>query len=183
MYTPGARGQNTVPTFVDVTTPLVLEHRLQPALRSWALRSRRLSVKPYAEMGKRRIEEALAPSSEPLSNPFAALSVLAGQVPSVESTPSVPQREPVREAAHSSPFCNTIVVQREKQGRGGKTVTVIRGIDADQNALEATALELRQTFGCGGHVSDGRVVLAGNQGPRVAAWLKQRGARRVIIGN
>lgn len=135
-------------------------------------------------MGKRRIETAPESNDVPLSNPFAALEALAAHVPTqTAAEPDIATA--VRETATraSSPYRNTIVVQREKQGRGGKTVTVIRGIDSDGDQLEATARELRHTFGCGGHVSDGHVVLAGNQAPRVAAWLKERGARRVIIGN
>jgi translation initiation factor 1 len=76
-----------------------------------------------------------------------------------------------------------LVLSRERKGRGGKTVTLLRGVALQGEALGAFARELRQALGTGGSVEDGAILLAGDQTTRAEAWLRQRGATRVIIGN
>ncbi|TPV94801.1 MAG: translation initiation factor [Myxococcales bacterium FL481] len=134
-------------------------------------------------MGKRRRDPPPEPSPAPLSQPFAGLEDLAADLPVAEEIPTPDPAPPGRDEGGDSRFRKRIVIQREKQGRGGKTVTVVRGVDTDGPSLDALARELRQTFGCGGHVAGHDIVLAGVHTDRVASWLKARGARRVIIGN
>jgi len=60
-------------------------------------------------------------------------------------------------------------VSREKQGRGGKTVTVVRGLVLDATALTST--------GAGGTTKDGVIEVQGDHVERVMAWLTQAGHR------
>jgi len=46
-------------------------------------------------------------------------------------------------------------VGRETKGRGGKVVTVIRGLELDAAALAALGKRLRTACGAGGTVKDG----------------------------
>ncbi len=71
-------------------------------------------------------------------------------------------------------------VQRETQGRGGKTVTVVRGLPLDAEALAALGKQLRAACGTGGTVRDGVLELQGDQADKALAWLAARGfaARR-----
>ena len=66
-------------------------------------------------------------------------------------------------------------VSREKQGRGGKTVTVVRGLDLDGEALAAYGRKLRSACGTGGTVKDGIVEVQGDHVERVVALLQADG--------
>ena len=68
-------------------------------------------------------------------------------------------------------------VSREKQGRGGKTVTVVRGLVLDALALSATGKQLRAACGAGGTAKDGVIEVQGDHVERVMAWLIQAGHR------
>ncbi len=62
-------------------------------------------------------------------------------------------------------------VSRETQGRGGKAVTVVRGVDADADALAALGRRLRAACGSGGTVKDGVLEVQGDHRDRVVALL------------
>jgi translation initiation factor 1 len=66
-------------------------------------------------------------------------------------------------------------VSRETQGRGGKAVTVIRGVEGDLDALAALGKRLRTACGSGGTTKDGVLELQGDHRDRVVALLKQEG--------
>jgi translation initiation factor 1 len=66
-------------------------------------------------------------------------------------------------------------VSRESAGRGGKTVTVVRGLPLDAAALAALGKQLRAACGTGGTVKDGALELQGDHVERVLAWLQARG--------
>lgn len=66
-------------------------------------------------------------------------------------------------------------VSREKQGRGGKTVTVVRGLALDADALVALGKQLRTACGTGGTAKDGVLELQGDHVERVLALLQQQG--------
>jgi translation initiation factor 1 len=66
-------------------------------------------------------------------------------------------------------------VSRETKGRGGKAVTVVRGVDGDDAALTALAKQLKAACGSGGTVKDGAIEIQGDHGDRVIAHLKAQG--------
>lgn len=66
-------------------------------------------------------------------------------------------------------------VTREKQGRGGKLVTVVRGLPVDEPALIALGKRLRSACGAGGTAKDGRLEVQGDHAERVVAWLQGEG--------
>lgn len=63
----------------------------------------------------------------------------------------------------------------ESKGRGGKSVTVVRGLPLAPDALAALAKALRTACGCGGTVKDGVVEVQGDQRAKVQAFLAERG--------
>jgi translation initiation factor 1 len=73
-------------------------------------------------------------------------------------------------------------VSREKQGRGGKTVTVVRGLVLDAPALTTTGKQLRTVCGAGGTAKDGVIEVQGDHVDRVMAWLIQAGHRVKRVG-
>jgi translation initiation factor 1 len=66
-------------------------------------------------------------------------------------------------------------VAREKSGRGGKTVTVVRGLPLPPADLAALGKRLRSACGAGGTVRDGTLEIQGDHAERVAAWLREAG--------
>jgi translation initiation factor 1 len=73
------------------------------------------------------------------------------------------------------PGDGVVRVSREKQGRAGKTVTLIRGLDLDAVALGTLGKQLRAACGAGGTARDGVLELQGDHVERVMAWLAQQG--------
>jgi translation initiation factor 1 len=66
-------------------------------------------------------------------------------------------------------------VSRESKGRGGKTVTLVRGLALDAAALAALGKRLRTACGAGGTLKEGVLELQGDHAERVAAWLAAEG--------
>jgi translation initiation factor 1 len=66
-------------------------------------------------------------------------------------------------------------VSRETKGRGGKAVTVVRGLALDAAGLAALGKRLRSACGAGGTVKDGVLEVQGDHAERVIAWLQQDG--------
>lgn len=66
-------------------------------------------------------------------------------------------------------------VQRETKGRGGKAVTVVRGLPLDATALTELAKKLKAACGSGGTVKDGVVEVQGDHVARVMSWLQAQG--------
>ncbi|MBP8296338.1 MAG: translation initiation factor Sui1 [Burkholderiales bacterium] len=66
-------------------------------------------------------------------------------------------------------------VTREAKGRGGKVVTVIRGLGLHAAALSALGKSLKTACGTGGTVKDGTIELQGDHCERAIAALKVQG--------
>jgi translation initiation factor 1 len=73
-------------------------------------------------------------------------------------------------------------VTREKQGRGGKTVTVVRGLPLDAEAFAALGKRLRQACGAGGTAKDGVLEVQGDHAERVVALLLAEGHKAKRAG-
>lgn len=112
------------------------------------------------------------------SGPFDALASLRGSLPpGTEETPEAPAK------ARDASLAGKIVVRREKKGRGGKTATLIEGVALKGAALEAFGREMRQSLGTGGGVEGDAIVISGDQVERAMAWLRARGATKLVAGN
>jgi translation initiation factor 1 len=66
-------------------------------------------------------------------------------------------------------------ISRETKGRGGKAVTVIRGLALDDAALDKLAKQLKAACGSGGTVKDGVLEVQGDHCEKVMALLKAQG--------
>jgi translation initiation factor 1 len=70
-------------------------------------------------------------------------------------------------------------VSRESKGRGGKTVTVVRGLALDAAALAALGKRLRSACGSGGTAKDGAIEVQGDHAERIVALLQAEGFANV----
>lgn len=66
-------------------------------------------------------------------------------------------------------------VGREVAGRGGKAVSVIRGLPLAEEALAELAARLKRMCGAGGAVRDGAIEIQGEHRDRLVAELVRLG--------
>ena len=71
-------------------------------------------------------------------------------------------------------------VFRDKGRRGGKVVTVVRGLPAGD--APGVASDLKRLCGSGGAVKDGAVEIQGDHREKIAARLETRGYRVKLAG-
>ena len=76
----------------------------------------------------------------------------------------------------------SVRVSRDSKGRGGKTVTVVRGLPLAPDALADLGKQLRTACGAGGTAKDGVLEVQGDHVERVMAWLQQAGHKAKRAG-
>ncbi|MEC5164016.1 MULTISPECIES: translation initiation factor Sui1 [unclassified Janthinobacterium] len=78
--------------------------------------------------------------------------------------------------AKTAPAGDGVVrVSRSTKGRGGKSVTLVKGLVLDAIALALLGKQLRTACGCGGTVKDGVIEVQGDHCDLVVDALKKRG--------
>jgi translation initiation factor 1 len=116
--------------------------------------------------------------SKPSTHSLKGLSALGGLVYSTDSGRMCPDcRQPIAhcacKAASAPPVGDGIVrVSRETKGRGGKAVTVVKGVLLDAVALAELGKKLKAACGSGGTVKDGVIEVQGDHCDRVMELLK-----------
>jgi translation initiation factor 1 len=78
------------------------------------------------------------------------------------------------------PNDGVVRVFRDRSGRNGKVVTVIRGLPVKD--VEQRAAELKRLCGAGGGVKDGAVEIQGDHRERVAEQLRGFGYTVKLAG-
>ncbi|RYG12463.1 MAG: stress response translation initiation inhibitor YciH, partial [Burkholderiales bacterium] len=66
-------------------------------------------------------------------------------------------------------------VSRETKGRGGKSVTLVKGLALDAEALNKVGKQLKTACGSGGTVKDGVIEVQGDHCDIVVELLKKQG--------
>ena len=111
-------------------------------------------------------------------NPFAGLSSAGLPVapPSVLAQAAAKTPAPVKNRGR-------VEIRREKEGRGGKTVTTVSGfVGIGLPEKEQLAKKMRAACGCGGTVKDGQIEIQGDQRETIARILTEAGFRPVFAG-
>ena len=101
----------------------------------------------------------------------------SGRVPVTGRPESRPASTPPR-----APDDGVVRVSRERGGRNGKTVTLVRGLPDRGDALEARAAALTRLCGAGGTLRDGTVEIQGDHRERIALHLRGLGLRVKLAG-
>ncbi|MFL5961618.1 MAG: translation initiation factor [Gaiellaceae bacterium] len=78
------------------------------------------------------------------------------------------------------PRDGVVRIFREKGRRGGKIVTVVRGLPSRD--VDAVAKDLKRYCGAGGAAKDGAVEIQGDHREKVAARLTEQGYRVKLAG-
>lgn len=66
-------------------------------------------------------------------------------------------------------------VYLERKGRGGKTVSVIKGIEMNHTQLESYCKNLKSKIGTGGSTKNGEIIIQGDQRKRILELLQKDG--------
>jgi translation initiation factor 1 len=90
------------------------------------------------------------------------------------------KRRPEERAGPPLPNDGVVRIFRGKGGRGGKTLTVVRGLPS--GALAETASDLKRLCGSGGSVKEGAVVIQGDHREKVAERLRAQGHTVKLAG-
>ncbi len=101
----------------------------------------------------------------------------------------VPQKEPKAKNAEKKaepqaapaapPKISKVALQRQRAGRGGKTVTLVILPQDYEGDTAALAKELRKGLGCGSTIEDGKIVLQGDIADRAEAWFAKKGVTKI----
>jgi translation initiation factor 1 len=82
----------------------------------------------------------------------------------------------------SVPTDNTVRLHRQSKGRGGKPVTLIKGLGLNRLELKALCKQLKSRFGVGGSCVDEDILIQGDMRERLAEELVSRGFTVKISG-
>ncbi len=123
----------------------------------------------------------------PTNNAFAALGGLSASLP---KAPDHSVAEPAK-SGHSAPqpskpkpdsiFAQKVIVRRQKKGHGGKTVTLIEGVELEGSRLKDFVQELRQGLGTRATIENDGIIVGGDIGKRLESWLRKKGATTIVV--
>ena len=80
------------------------------------------------------------------------------------------------------PQSQTAYLHRDKGGRGGKVVTLVKNLVLSEDDLKALAKKLKQECGSGGTVKDGVIEIQGEHRERIAGVLQRLGYKVKLAG-
>jgi translation initiation factor 1 len=111
---------------------------------------------------------------------LSGLSGLGGLVYSTDAGRMCPDcRQPVANCICKQAVIpkgdGVVRVSRETKGRGGKSVTVVKGLALDADALAQIGKQLKTACGSGGTVKDGVIEVQGDHCDLVVEALKKQG--------
>lgn len=99
---------------------------------------------------------------------------------SSDGLPAVPRAKPT--AAPHPPGPGRVRVRLERQGRGGKVVSVVENLPGHPEAIEALARTLKARCGAGGGVKGRSVEVQGDHREKIVGILADLGLPAVKAG-
>lgn len=81
-----------------------------------------------------------------------------------------------------NPKEHTLKVRRETNGRGGKTVTVVFELPANESYFKELATKLKAYCGTGGAFKDMRIEVQGDHREKVKKFLEAKGFQVKLAG-
>ena len=95
-----------------------------------------------------------------------------------QSLPPGPPPKAVAPVAKSKPKLGKVILQYERSGRGGKEVTILKGLWIESQEMrmrEALLKEMKRALGTGGALESREIVLQGDRRETAKAWLLKEG--------
>ncbi len=91
------------------------------------------------------------------------------------TNPAYSPEEAYEEPETLPPEEQQLKVQREKKGRGGKEVTIVRGFIGTEGDLKLLGKLIKKSCGVGGTAKDDEIIIQGNHVDTVMDILKKAG--------
>ena len=70
-------------------------------------------------------------------------------------------------------------IHLEKKHRGGKTASIVRGLNISEDKMKTLAKELKAKCGVGGSVKNREIIIQGDQREKILAHLQKLGIKDV----
>ena len=80
------------------------------------------------------------------------------------------------------PQSQTAYLHRDKGGRGGKVVTLVKNLVLSEDDLKSLAKKIKQECGTGGTVKDGVIEIQGEHRDKIAGVLQRLGYKVKLAG-
>ncbi|MEE9439923.1 MAG: translation initiation factor [Saprospiraceae bacterium] len=91
-----------------------------------------------------------------------------------ENAPDMPIEEEVIDKS-----AMTIRVHLEKKKRAGKSVSIIKGLDIDDDKIDQLAKKIKSVCGVGGSSKHGEILIQGNHRDKIIDILKNEGYKNI----
>ncbi len=89
---------------------------------------------------------------------------------------------PAAQSGGGFPKDGVVRVCREKNGRGGKTVTVLYGVPGSQGDRNDLLKKIKQLCGCGGALKGSFLEIQGDQRDKIMVFLQEQGMEAKAAG-
>ncbi len=95
-----------------------------------------------------------------------------------DNAPSTEEADPQNKNGNQSDSSNhksKVRIYKEKKKRGGKAVSIIKGLDADQDYLKQLTKEIKVKLGVGGKLDGDEIVIQGTNREKILEMLISKG--------
>jgi len=96
------------------------------------------------------------------------------------------KRQKNKKGAAPSPIKNPakqgVRIMRESKGRGGKSVSIITGLNLDKDGLKKLGKTLKAQLGTGGAIKEGNIEIQGDHREKLLELLAKQGLKAKISG-
>lgn len=99
-----------------------------------------------------------------------------------KSNESINEDEKIKDTINDTNYNAKIYIIYQKKGRGNNPVTIIKGLECDEDEIKSLAKELKQKLAVGGSVENGEIILQGNQVDKTINIFKSLGYKNVKKG-
>jgi translation initiation factor 1 len=89
---------------------------------------------------------------------------------------------PSAEVNSLPPRQQTVYLHRDAKGRGGKVVSLVKGLILSEADLISLARQIKQACGSGGTVKDGVIEIQGDHREKIAGVLRKLGYKVKLAG-
>lgn len=89
-----------------------------------------------------------------------------------DNAPEMKEEEPSKNTQYGH---HIVRIYLDRKRRGGKAVTLIKGIDEDADTLKDLCKDLKAKCGVGGSSKNGEIILQGDHRDKVLDLLKDKG--------